>query len=379
MSQHGAQRPPAPQQSPVQRSSSQPGPGEPGRFGFPSREPADLPATVPADLKRRRSLIIGVVVALIVLALIAVLVTTILQRRGSAASGAQADAVQGYLSAVAAGDSERALGYLAERPDNAGLLTDKVLAASNKIAPITAISVSEPQKGSNTVQAWYKIGDQRYQQQFTVQARGDSYVLDGGTATADLSSLPKGLSYKLDGASIQRKTVALFPGSYRISADSRLYDLGQQSEFVAVVHDRLSISLTPRLTSTGQKSVKTAIDDAIKDCLASKKLKAGCGLTLTGNGPGSFTVKDGSIKRSLSKEASRQLDRLELITDDADPTLIRTTGISGNIRTEATCERDKSGKRKGKKTKDCILRGAGTSLDSPQVRVSGDELKVEWF
>jgi hypothetical protein len=113
--------------------------------------------------------------------------------------------------------------------------------------------------------------------------------------------------------------------------------------------------------------------------LASKKLKAGCGLTLTGNGPGSFTVKDGSIKRSLSKEASRQLDRLELITDDADPTLIRTTGISGNIRTEATCERDKSGKRKGKKTKDCILRGAGTSLDSPQVRVSGDELKVEWF
>ncbi|SDS41940.1 hypothetical protein [Microlunatus soli] len=347
--------------------------------------PAGGQAVAADPTRRRRNLIIAAVAVLLVIALVLTLITVLNQRRSAATDDAVTGAVRGYLSAIADGDSQRALGYLADRPDNTDLLTDQALAASEKIAPITAISVPDIEDGARTVQAWYKIGDQRYHQEFTVRPGGDAFLIEDGTAVVDLADLPEGLTYRLNGEPVKSGSAEVFPGSYRITSTSTYLSLGSHTTFAAAARDRVALTVNPELNDDGTAAVRKALSTAVQDCLATTTLKAGCGLTISAAGPNGSTVKEDSVQRSLPAESKERLGEIGVFLDPKDPTLVRTEGIPGSVQTSASCESEKKGKKSKKskkkaktKTEDCTITGSGTSLATPTARLADDKITIGW-
>src|SRR5699024_5527404 len=99
-------------------------------------------------------------------------------------------AVTGYLQALAAGDASKALGYLADRPASTSLMSDEVLAASAKSAPITGISVPAVKPEAQIVRASYRLGDRSVHSTFIAHRVGGRYLIENGFLTIDLSTLP---------------------------------------------------------------------------------------------------------------------------------------------------------------------------------------------
>lgn len=325
-------------------------------------------------------MIVAAVAVLLAIVLVLVLLTFLNQRRTAATNDAVTGTVRGYLTAIADGDSQQALGYLAERPANTDLMTDGALAASARIAPLTAISVPDVEGDAQTVQAWYKIGSQRYQQEFIVRPAGDGFVITDGTATVDLGGLPGGLGYRLNGVPVKAGTATVFPGGYQLTSTSPYLSLGDRMTFVATPRDRLTMSADPELNAAGTAAVRKALTSAVDGCLASKKVQAGCGLAISADGPDDSMVKEDSVSRKLTADAEQRLAEIRVFLDPKDRTLVRTEGIPGSVQTKASCEREKKGKKGKKKTKikSCTITGSGTSLATPTARLAGDKVSIAW-
>lgn len=297
-----------------------------------------------------------------------------------------ADTVTAYLDALAAGRAAKAVGYLARKPASTALMTDSVLTASRKAAPITAIKVPSGHPNARTVVASYRVGQQAVHSTFVTHRVHGRYLIDNGFLTIDTSTWPVDLPIKINGVPVHGHRLYLLPGHYALTVQSRYLGLQGGSGFtVAGPQDVPAVALQPEVTAKGQQAFRKAVSAAVGDCLKSTKLQAGCGLTLPDTAPNGRKIIDGTVRRQLSASARARLRVLTAFPLPADPRKASASLGGGAVVTTATCEI--KSKPAGKKTKvkrapnsgkRCTISGSGTALATPVIDMLSSKLVVDW-
>jgi hypothetical protein len=222
------------------------------------------------------------------------------------------------------------------------------------------------------VDASYKLGDRPINAKFEIDDSSGHYLVGDGYAEVDLSYTAKGLPLTINGVTASADKVYLFPGSYELATTAKYITLGSGANFlVQQPNDYPDIQAKPALTPAGQKVFKQRVTAAINKCIASTKLKAGCGLDLASKTTNGYTVKDGTVHRSLTSDAKAQVRNLKAELDYESPTVAEASSFYASVDTSATL-------RKGKQTGRADLWGSGTSFDTPQIDMSDRNLTVEW-
>jgi len=287
---------------------SQPPPYDPGPYGpggpYPGQPPVGPAPGGPRPGRGRLWLVIGAAaLALLLLGLVAVV---LLARSGSpdrdlTAPGSQvptsgpnpqtsappastptpADAVQGYLEALAAGDAQAALAYAAEPPADDTLLTNEVFAQARRSAPVTDIAV-EPPTGVNpgSVNASYRLAGDHVDETFTVRKVGTAWKIDRVAAEVDIG-LARALKVPVvvNGVKVKSDTLYALPGAYRVTTGLTSLSWGA-NPVVTVSGPNAPVDiyeLNPRLTKSGKKALIAATKKNFTTCLKARKLKPkGC-------------------------------------------------------------------------------------------------------
>ncbi|WP_143483544.1 hypothetical protein [Propionicimonas paludicola] len=313
------------------RTSPWAGPDQPAdqqRTSSPSR-PARAPRPAAA---RRRWLLRGAVIASVIGALVVSLVVILaVQGRFNSVDGTLSGppvgtpdtVVSGYLNALAHNDSQQALGFAKLRPADQRLLTDEVLAASNKVAPLRQVSVrtTELSDYRAQVEASYLIGGQRVTQSFTVYAVGAEWKLYDVARKVDLTLLKTGdLPLVINGASVPVGSVELFPGHYQVATTDDRYQFSDDSFVVsspAAAPELGAVRLS--LSSTGIEKILSAANTRLQDCLAAHELQpVGCGFGAVA--PRGTKVQLDTVRWKVSKGPST-LKLLRPTLDPDDPRL----------------------------------------------------------
>lgn len=320
--------------------------GGPGQGGTPGNQK-----------KSRTGLFIGLGAGVLVLILIIVVAVVVIGRKspgvadpGPAGSGGgsgssssappvSADtpsgAVKGYLQALAAGNATQALSFASNQPSDKTFLTDAVLQASNKIAPLTGINVPDVQGASSyaTVQASYKLGSQAINTDFQMQKTGSMWKMDDGWSDVSTSSGSSTFPLTLNGVAVKTQKFYLFPGEYKASSGNDYVDYpANKPLLVKSPSDYASTSdLDPGLTTTGQAAFTTTVKKAVAKCVASSSLNPGCGISAFRASSG---VKVTDVKHKLT---GGSLDRMSVQLKYDDPFTAHAYS-SVQIDTTAKCD-----------------------------------------
>lgn len=171
------------------------------------------------------------------------------------------DAVRGYLEALAAGDADAALAYASAAVQPGPYMTDQVLAASVKRAPITAIDVPVvDDSAAIAVAARYVMGKTPVTAEYGVQQVGGVWKLSAVAKTVDLGLVrPPSLPIRINGVTVKSDFVDLLPGAYAFTAASPLLTLGDKAvilikdpnDYANVLDLRLGLSANGRKTVVG--------------------------------------------------------------------------------------------------------------------------------
>lgn len=350
----------------------QPGQPPPGAWGAP-----------PPANKSRVGLVIGAVAASLV---VIIVVAVILVGRSAAreqeaeeqASQARIDgvtaAVQGAFDAIVAGDAATALTFV-EADGDTTFLTDDVLAVSNEIAPISEVVVTPPSSvdeyyASVDVDVSFMLGDEQVGQTYTVNDFDD----DGTWLISDLVGhgyyfdSSDGLEVALNGVPVTTEDFLLFPGSYRFTTASEYFTLGDDAAFTVTDPFMVDIPLLePELTDEGLAAFQDAVQTAVDGCVSSKDLETGCGLSLPAKLDDGTKLKDGTVKRTLSSDAVRALEDLEVTYLNGS---VVVGDYIGAVDVEVGCTADgQSGT--------CEIFFA-PSLGAPSVDMTDPDLEVLW-
>ncbi|QGN33749.1 hypothetical protein [Microlunatus sp. Gsoil 973] len=371
-----------------QEQPSYGGPGQPGPQPYgPSRhyEPAGVGGSGPGNRGKLPFILggVGLAFVLVVVLIIVAVVHTVAgggaaeagPAGGSSASSKAekaSDVVHGYLDALAAGDSAKALGLLSKQPSDPSLMTDEVLKASRKAAPITAIAVPEvTDKYAYQVSASYKLGDRLVDAKFSIDDSSGHYLISDGYAEIDLSYTAEGLPLTINGVKVAADKVALFPGAYVLGTTADYITLGSGADFlVQQPNDYPRIEAKPSLTAAGQRVFKEKVATAINACLASKKLKAGCGLDLPSSVDG-YKFKEGTVKRTLNAESRWKIKGIKGELDYSAPT-VAESDFYAYIETKV------DGAKGGRTYRGLGYYGGANSFGSPKIDMSAKKLTVEW-
>jgi len=208
-----------------------------------------------------------------------------------------AEAVEGYLQALARGDAAAALAYAAEPPADDTLLTQKVFAKARRAAPVSRIVV-EPPSGVNpgSVNASYRLAKEQVQETFTVQRVGDVWKLDKVAAEIDVA-LVRALKVPVvvNGVRVESSTVYALPGAYTITTGLKTLSWGSRN-VVTVRGPNAAVDtyrLNPKLTKRGKKALIAATKKNFTNCLKAKKLKPkGCPFKQSDNG---YRIQESTI------------------------------------------------------------------------------------
>ena len=230
------------------------------------------------------------------------------------------DAVQGYLQALASGDAQTALSFAATQPADTTFLTNEVLAASNKLAPIADINVPVvDDEYAYTVNATYTRGGKKVNTSFSVQKDGDVWQLREVAYDLDLGSrLNKTLPMIINGVRVPSDSISVFPGTYQLTTGTKNISYGKTG-IVAIdsptEYPRGLTKLQPTVTKTGEKAFTKAVKDSIKKCMKSKKLKnKGCPnnvARVTGN----VTPREGTFRWTWEKDSLDNM-KVRLVYDN---------------------------------------------------------------
>ena len=331
-------------------------------------------------------IVAGAVVLLIILIVgIAVVIGSIIASAGGRGGGDGGDegagttpsaAVTAYLTALADGDAETALGLLSQEADDDTLLTDEVLAASNALAPITAIEVVDetPGDGSGDVTVSYLLGDTPVLADYGVVDYDDDGVWEvtGGLGYLSLSKFD-GLGLTVNGVALDGAAAELevFPGSYQLATSLPNFTLA--GETTVVVTDPFTSADTsaiePVLTDEAVQQFRALVRAAVDGCLASTTLAAGCGLELPATLDDGTQLTDGTIQRSITADASTTIDAMETTLSYDNPTLAQGEFI-GAIEVTAECAQSGS-------SGTCSLL-FGPSLGQPSIDMASANPTVLW-
>lgn len=197
---------------------------------------------------------------------------------GPRSEAAATQAVQGYLDALARGDTATALGYAAQAPSDPTLLTDRVLAEQRATTPIREIAVGAP-LAAGRVPASYLLGTERVSVVFELTLDDGAWRLDRVAAGADLSGFA--VPVAVDGALPRTARPELFPGHYELASANPRYTVANGGFAVRHPFEQPVIAGTLELSEAGRAEVIEAAEAHLADCLDRQELApSGCGFSL---------------------------------------------------------------------------------------------------
>ena len=347
---YGAPQPPYPAYGQGPLGPSGPGqppnqPGQPAKKGFPK---------------------VLIIVGIVVLALIAGGITTavVLSRSaqtagpdpGTGSSGGPgassappiatkpSDAVKAYLEALAAGNAEAALALGDSAPSDTTFLTNEVLAASNKLAPITDINVPEVNdEFAYQVAASYKLGKQAVDENFSVTKAGDQWKLrDSFNDNIDMSFRSnRNLPLIVNGVQAKTLKLRLFPGAYEFTTGTDNVSWGEDSVLIVQSPSEYPRGLTdikPTLTEKGEKAFRDAVKASIDKCLKSNKISnPGCPNNVDPKKINStYKFKDGTIAWEASRK-NEAIEDMSIRLEYSNPS-VASASIGLGITAEGDCD-----------------------------------------
>lgn len=308
--QPGATPPPYP--GSAQSYPNQPNPGQPylGQpYGAqpnpgqaypppPGAMPGQPPTGVPPKRSNKTILLIGAgVVAVIIV--IAVIVAMLPKAGTNDPSGgglpapakSGTEAVRGYLEALAASDSAAALSYADQPPSDTTLLTDEVLTASNAVAPITDIQISEPAGKFKPIPVTYMLGDKPVNTEYLATDASGSWKIYDVTADILLIDM-NGVPIAINGVPVTDTEVAVFPGAYTATTTNELYKVKGGTFLIDSPTRFTPPTMQLDLSSTGQQRLRAAAQKQLNHCLDQTSLAPkGCGFSIRANGTGAVKAK----------------------------------------------------------------------------------------
>jgi len=217
------------------------------------------------------------------------------------------EAVQEYLTAVAAGDATTALLYSSTKPsENTFFTSDEFLASVMKDSPITDIHVPDGQPTTSPVQiqATYALNGEQVEAHFTVQKYGRLWRLDIGFLPLNLTELAsRGVPLTVNGVSLDTlNKIYLFPGVYTFATLDPMLDVTAPTFIIDYPENPTFFREGFTLSQDGISAIQQAAAAHLTDCLALKELQpAGCGFGFAGTSTGE--VDPATITWKLADDA----------------------------------------------------------------------------
>ena len=264
----------------------------------------------------------GAALLLVAILVVALLVVPAITRSSVTA----ADTVKAYLTAVSKGDAKTALGYLEGVPDKT-LLTDAVLKESNRLAPISRISVAKGGEGKSTatVIASYRIGDKMLSSvTYEAYRIKDTWKIANGVNPVSLDAL-RGLDATFNGVpTADIKNAYVFPGAYEIALDSKYFSIdGDTTLTIASPEDAAALyDVKTALNDAGVAAFRSLVRTAVEGCVAMKTLATPCGMDITAIDLSGASPVEGTVTRTLTADGSAALGNLEPESSGSSPTVV---------------------------------------------------------
>ena len=264
----------------------------------------------------------GAALLLVAILVVALLVVPAITRSSVTA----ADTVKAYLTAVSKGDAKTALGYLEGVPDKT-LLTDAVLKESNRLAPISRISVAKGGEGKSTatVIASYRIGDKTLSSvTYEAYRIKDTWKIANGVNPVSLDAL-RGLDATFNGVpTADIKNAYVFPGAYEIALDSKYFSIdGDTTLTIASPEDAAALyDVKTALNDAGVAAFRSLVRTAVEGCVAMKTLATPCGMDITAIDLSGASPVEGTVTRTLTADGSAALGNLEPESSGSSPTVV---------------------------------------------------------
>lgn len=403
MSDHPHHQPPGwaapnPGQFASNQYGAQPGPGQPDG-GHSSWQPPEEPGR-----GKRRTLILGLVAGFALLAIVGAGLWLVLggdsspdtaaadsdeaeaeaeasDDAGTAGETAADAAVEGYLTALAAGDFDEAFSYVQEDP-RSGLLTDELLNESLELAPISNIDVepldADPEDYSDYVSYTYTVGDQDFSGELHVvhSLTDDQWIIGGTAVTTQLSALdPGSLDFSVNGETVPSQGGDVLYGlAYHLDVEHENFMLSSTDDDGVLITDDNWFSFSTQdivLTEEAEEQWRAAILEEAEACLESTTYEAGCGLDMPEEISGDQVI-DGTIERVASTSTQQTLQNLTPRMDYSNPNLVTAEEHISGLEVFYDC----SGPQGEGQCE--LLTGDARQFDSPLVDMAAEELEVVW-
>lgn len=233
------------------------------------------------------------------------------------------EAVQAYLDAIAAGDSQAALDQLYEEPADTTFLTDEMLQASAELAPITNIQLgSIPESEFEAIPFSFDLGGRTVMSELrTTEYDGSFYVSDGVTpVTKDQFIRGTSVPLLVNGVELTGEA-NFFVGTYSVSTGLANIDFPADQNTFSVEefgYGIYGVDLDVDLTDAGLEAFQTAAKTALDNCVAQKKLDPeGCPLAIQESSGQS--VDESTIKWTVQGDPIASLDPQ---VDVQDPSIV---------------------------------------------------------
>jgi hypothetical protein len=263
------------------------GPGPDAGFGAsPGFRPAVPGPFGPGPRRSRKPLFITLGAgAAVLIVVVIVLVITLAGGNGPGGGGSAADAVKGYLEALARGDAEAALAYSDDQPASKDFLTSDILKKQIAKWPITNIRILSDEAGASSlgigqgVHAAANFGDKVSDGTVRVKRNNKRWYLE--SAAIKLQPTPG------SGVNAADRTLTLFGKPVGDNSTTYVFpgyvDIGSDNPYLGVkakplLLDQLT-TFTPWLQAdysfndAGSKAVTDAIASAFAACQKSNLLK----------------------------------------------------------------------------------------------------------
>lgn len=324
---------------------------------------------------RRRGWTTTATIVAVVVALVVVVVAFMIPALSGGGPGASEETdeaaspsefVERYLHALADGDADAALDYVALGLAEGETLNDEMLAASLERGPITDIDVGEAEELADdevAVPVSFRIGDTAVSQDIAVSIglSGDLAILSG-TQTIPTDAFA-GMDLTVNGIPVEGE-LTLFPGTYEFAVANTNFTI-ERGEPVVVASghesDRYE-GLRPVLTDAATATYRSLVAASLQECEAMKTLTTPCGADVSDLGANGPTPVDGTVTRELRLESASKLDSVAIIFEGTVAKWESSVGLSTTFESPS-----------GSK-----YLATGAALKTPKVDFAAETPKVVW-
>ncbi|MCL2666512.1 MAG: hypothetical protein FWF02_02245 [Micrococcales bacterium] len=234
----------------------------------------------------REHRIVTALAAVVVVVLVVTTVRACTHHEGPGWARSPAQAVQGYLEAVAKGRAADALAYVDRAPYDRTFLTDEVLAESRKLAPMTAITVQTTHSDnlSAQVKATYRLAGKTQTEVFSVEKGRDHWFVETTPVSLEFKSyrdiLAADVPIFVNGVELRSGSleVPFFPGQYQVTTTHRFVELDTTVTVGAPdwYRDSTKTLPPPVLTGDARARVAEAAQARLDGCLAQPTFATDC-------------------------------------------------------------------------------------------------------